>query len=281
MLSLRAVKKSFGARVAVDRLSIEVRDGEVYGLLGPNGAGKTTTIGLATGLLAPDEGEVTVRGHGSPSQPAVRACLGVAPQSLALYDSLTGEENVAFFGTVYGLTGMRRTTLVARAIDFVGLGERKRDLVKTYSGGMKRRLNLAVAIVHEPDLILLDEPTVGVDPQSRNLIFENIRALKAQGRTLVYTTHYLEEADRLCDRVAIVDEGRLLAEGTVSELVARHGATPVLVVETPEGERRIESKDPLAELNRLARQGPLLRFQVERPGLEQVFLHLTGRGIRD
>ena len=281
MLSLRAVKKSFGPRVAVFGLSIEVRAGEIYGLLGPNGAGKTTTVGLATGLLVPDEGEVEIRGHGSPSRPAVREHLGVAPQSLALYDSLTGEENVAFFGTVYGLAGARRSTLVAQAIEFVGLGDRKRDQVKTYSGGMKRRLNLAVAIVHEPDLIVLDEPTVGVDPQSRNLIYENILALKERGKTLVYTTHYMEEAERLCDRVGIVDQGRLLAEGTVSELVARHGTRPILVVETSGGERRIETEDPLGELNRQARAGPLLRFQVERPGLEQVFLHLTGRGIRD
>jgi linearmycin/streptolysin S transport system ATP-binding protein len=281
LLSLRAVRKSYGGREAVSGLSIEVKVGEVYGLLGPNGAGKTTTIGLATGLLTPEAGEVEIRGLGSPSLPRVRARLGVAPQALALYEGLTGEENVALFGTLFGLGGRRRMVRVAEAIDFVGLHERKRDLVKTYSGGMKRRLNLAVAIVHEPDLVLLDEPTVGVDPQSRHRIFENILALRARSRTIVYTTHYLEEAERLCDRVGIVDHGKLLAEGTVSELVDRHGRKPVLVAQTAEGERRVETDEPLDELNRLARTGPLLRFHVERPGLEQVFLHLTGRGIRD
>jgi ABC-2 type transport system ATP-binding protein len=281
LLSLRGVRKSFGARVAVDGLSLEVRRGEVYGLLGPNGAGKTTTVGLATGLLTADAGAVEIAGLGSPAEPEVRRRLGVAPQALALYDDLTGEENVAFFGSVYGLGPDRRATRVAAAIDFVGLAERKHDRVKTYSGGMKRRLNLAVAIVHDPDLILLDEPTVGVDPQSRNLIFDNILALKAQSRTIVYTTHYMEEAQRLCDRVGIVDQGRLLAEGTVAELVARHGARPVLVVETSDGERRFETDDPLGELNRLAGEASLRSFHVLRPDLEQVFLHLTGRHLRD
>jgi ABC-2 type transport system ATP-binding protein len=281
LLSLAGVHKSYGGQAAVSGLSIEVRAGEVYGLLGPNGAGKTTTIGLATGLLVPDAGEVLIRGLGPPTVPGVRMRLGVAPQALALYDGLTGEENVAFFGTLYGLSGRRRSERVGEAIDFVGLHDRRRDLVKTYSGGMKRRLNLAAAIVHEPDLILLDEPTVGVDPQSRNLIFENILALRARARTLVLTTHYLEEAERLCDRVGIVDRGRLLAEGTVRELLERHGRRPVLVMQTAEGERKVETDDPLGELNRRAGADPLLSFHLERPGLEQVFLHLTGRGIRD
>ena len=281
MLVLAGVRKRYGSRTAVDGLSLAVRRGEVFGLLGPNGAGKTTTVGLAIGLLVPDEGTVDVAGLGSPRDPAVRARIGLAPQALALYDALTGQENVAFFGSVYGLSGARLAERVAAAIEFVGLTDRRRDRVATYSGGMKRRLNLAVALVHDPELLLLDEPTVGVDPQSRNLIFENVRHLREAGKTIVYTTHYMEEAERLCDRVGIVDNGRLLALGTVPELVAAHGGRPELVADTGGEEVRVETDDPLGELNRLAAARPVAAFRVERANLEQVFLHLTGRQLRD
>jgi len=281
MLVLEGLRKSYGANVAVDGLSLTVRRGEIFGLLGPNGAGKTTTVGLAMGLLAPDEGTVDVAGLGSPREPAVRARIGLAPQALALYDALTGQENVAFFGSVYGLSGARLDERVRAAIEFVGLSDRRRDRVATYSGGMKRRLNLAVALVHDPELLLLDEPTVGVDPQSRNLIFENVRQLRAAGKTIVYTTHYMEEAERLCDRVGIVDHGTLLALGAVPELVAAHGARPVLVADLGGEEVRVETDDPLRELNRLAAGRPVSTFRVERANLEQVFLHLTGRQLRD
>ena len=197
MLVLAGVRKRYGARAAVDGLSLAVRRGEIFGLLGPNGAGKTTTVGLAIGLLVPDEGTVDVAGLGSPREPAVRARIGLAPQALALYETLSGQENVAFFGSLYGLSGLGLDQRVRAAIEFVGLSDRRRDRVSTYSGGMKRRLNLAVALVHDPELLLLDEPTVGVDPQSRNLIFENVRHLRAAGKTIVYTTHYMEEAERL------------------------------------------------------------------------------------
>jgi ABC-2 type transport system ATP-binding protein len=241
-LNLNSVRKSFGAIVAVDGLSLAVRKGEVFGLLGPNGAGKSTTVSLAVGLLAPDEGTVSIDGLGDPADPTVRQRMGVATQSLALYDLLTAEENLRFFGQVYGLSGGTLAARVAWCLDFVGLADRKGHRVGTYSGGMKRRLNLAAALVHDPDLLLLDEPTVGVDPQSRNKIFENIEALHRDGRTVIYTTHYMEEAERLCDRIAIVDAGRLLALGTLTELLAAHG-------------------------------GP--------PTLEQMFLQLTGRSLRD
>jgi ABC-2 type transport system ATP-binding protein len=281
MLVLAGVRKRYGTRTAVDGLSLAVRRGEIFGLLGPNGAGKTTTVGLAIGLLVPDEGTVDVAGLGSPRDPAVRARIGLAPQALALYDALTGQENVAFFGSVYGLSGARLAERVAAAIEFVGLTDRRCDRVATYSGGMKRRLNLAVALVHDPELLLLDEPTVGVDPQSRNLIFENVRHLREAGKTIVYTTHYMEEAERLCDRVGIVDNGRLLALGTVPELVAAHGGRPELVADTGGDEVRVETDDPLGELNRLAAARPVAAFRVERANLEQVFLHLTGRQLRD
>jgi ABC-2 type transport system ATP-binding protein len=280
MLNLDRVRKSYGPTTAVDGLSLTVARGEVLGLLGPNGAGKSTTVNLSVGLLAPDAGRVAIEG-GDPRDPVVRKRLGVAPQALALYDVLTGEENLRFFGEVYGLSGTRLGERVRWGLDFVGLTDRKNDRVGAYSGGMKRRLNLASALVHDPELILLDEPTVGVDPQSRNQIFENILALNQLGRTLIYTTHYMEEAERLCDRVAIIDKGKLLALGPVPELLATHRAHPILVAQTAQGERRIETTDPLGELNRLAATGTVSSFHLERATLEQVFLHLTGRSLRD
>ena len=280
MLSLDQLQKKYGALTAVDGLSLTVARGEVLGLLGPNGAGKSTTVNLAVGLLAPDAGRVTIDG-GDPREPAVRTRLGVAPQQLALYELLSGEENLRFFGEVYGLSGATLTDRVRWSLDFVGLTDRARDRAGVYSGGMKRRLNLASALVHDPELILLDEPTVGVDPQSRHQIFENILALKKLGRTLIYTTHYMEEAERLCDRVAIIDKGRLLALGTVPELLTTYRAQPILVAQTDRGEQRIETADPLSELNRLAAAGTVSSFHLERATLEQVFLHLTGRSLRD
>jgi ABC-2 type transport system ATP-binding protein len=249
MLRLEGVRKSYGPLVAVDGLSLAVQRGEVLGLLGPNGAGKSTTVNLAVGLLAPDAGSVTIEGLGPPTNPSVRRSIGVAPQALALYELLSGEENLRFFGEVYGLGGAPLAKRVGWALEFVGLTDRRRDRVSTYSGGMKRRLNLASALVHDPALILLDEPTVGVDPQSRHQIFANILELKRLGRTLICTTHYMEEAERLCDRVAIVDKGRLLSLGTVQELLDAHDVKPKMVL-----------------------QGATL---------EEVFLHLTGRSLRD
>jgi ABC-2 type transport system ATP-binding protein len=205
----------------------------------------------------------------------------VAPQALALYDLLTAEENLRFFAKVYGLSGATLGSRVAWCLDFVGLTDRKDDRVIGYSGGMKRRLNLAAALVHDPELLLLDEPTVGVDPQSRNRIFDSIEELHRQGRTVIYTTHYMEEAERLCDRIAIVDAGKLLAMGTVTELLAAHGGSPTLVVSSGGHEQRLQTADPLGELNRAAARSTIDSFHVERPTLEQVFLHLTGRSLRD
>jgi ABC-2 type transport system ATP-binding protein len=281
VLTLTNLRKSFGKIVAVDGLSLSVRKGEVLGLLGPNGAGKSTSVSLAVGLLSPDSGTVTIEGHGNPSDPAVRQKIGVAPQSLALYDSLTGEENLRFFGEVYHLSGAALEARVTWCLEFAGLSDRKADRVEGYSGGMKRRLNMAAAVMHDPELLLFDEPTVGVDPQSRNKIFDSITALHQQGRTIIYTTHYMEEAERLCDRIAIIDAGRLLALGTLEELLAAHGGPPTLIVQTNGEERRLQVADPLAELNRLAAMSPIERFQMERPTLEQVFLRLTGRSLRD
>jgi ABC-2 type transport system ATP-binding protein len=236
---------------------------------------------MAVGLLAPDDGEVRIGELGPPTSPAVRRHIGVAPQSLSVYDDLTGAENLAFFGRLYGLAGPALREAVDRSLAFVGLTDRRGDRASTYSGGMKRRLNLAAAVLHDPALVLLDEPTVGVDPQSRNAIFDNISALRARGRTLVYTTHYMEEAERLCDRVAIIDQGRILAMDTVPNLIRQHAGTAVLVAEVNGVEQRLSTSDPLQELNRLAAMATLGSFHVERSTLEQVFLHLTGRQLRD
>ena len=226
---------------------------KLFGLLGPNGAGKSTSVSLAVGPAgARCRARVTIEGHGNPAEPAVRQTIGVAPQALALYDLLTGEENLRFFGEVYGLSGAQLDERVEWCLDFVGLTDRKGDRAGSYSGGMKRRLNLAAALMHDPELLLLDEPTVGVDPQSRNKIFESIEALHRDGRTIIYTTHYMEEAERLCDRIAIIDAGKLLALGTLDELLAAHGGPPTLIVKTNGAEQRLQTADPLAELNRIA-----------------------------
>jgi ABC-2 type transport system ATP-binding protein len=281
MLRLSHLHKRFGEIVAVDDLSLTVAPGEVFGLLGPNGAGKTTALHMAVGLLKPDGGTVAIAGQGAPTRPEVRRQIGVATQAVALYDELTGAENVAFFGQLQGLAGEPLQARVRAVLEFVQLWDRRRDRVKTYSGGMQRRLNLAVALVHDPRLLLLDEPTVAVDPQSRSAIFEQIMALKAQGRTVVLTTHHIEEAERLCDRVGILDHGKLLVLDTVDALIRAHGGRSLVVAETDHREVRVETDDPLAELTRLQGQGGLGQFRVERPSLESVFLNLTGRKLRD
>ena len=281
MLSLRDLRKRFGDRVAVDGLSLEVHRGEILGLLGPNGAGKSTTIHMAVGLLDPDEGVIDVDGRGSPRNPEVRRLLGVAPQSIALYDALTPEENLRFFGRVQGLSGKVLRDRVEWALTFAALSDRRRDRSGDLSGGMKRRLNLAAALVHDPALLLLDEPTVGVDPQSRNAILDRVMELRTADRAVVYTTHYMDEAARICDRIAIVDAGRVLALGTTAELLSRHGGDPTLVVVRDGAERRIATRDPAGELSRILAAGPVDDFRVERADLEAVFLRLTGKRLRD
>lgn len=296
MISVRELRKSYGTTVAVDGISFEVARGETFGLLGPNGAGKTTTISLLVGGLRADGGEIQIDGGADPTRAEVRSRLGLAPQSLALYDVLSAEENLAFFGRLYGLTGAALKSRVDTALDFAGLKDRRADAVRKYSGGMQRRLNMACAIVHDPPVLLFDEATVGVDPQSRNHIFECIESLKKQGRTILYTTHYMEEAERLCDRVAIMDHGKLLAVDTVSGLIDRHGgrsvvearlkrvpADPKSLGGTLDGTTlRLETERPWEEVGRLAASGlEIGALNVHRPDLESVFLALTGRRLRD
>jgi ABC-2 type transport system ATP-binding protein len=222
MLEIRNLRKSFGSLVAVDDVSFSLRQGEILGLLGPNGAGKTTTVSMAAGLLTPDRGDVFVAGHrlAGDTDPAKRR-IGLVPQDLALYDELSARDNLRFFGALYSLRGRALEDAIARALSLVGLEDRARDVVKAFSGGMKRRLNLAAGLLHDPDILLLDEPTVGVDPQSRNAIFDNLETLRSRGKGLIYTTHYMEEVERLADRIVVMDHGKVIAEDTLAGLQSR------------------------------------------------------------
>jgi ABC-2 type transport system ATP-binding protein len=296
MIEVHEVRKTFGQTTAVAGISFDVRSGETFGLLGPNGAGKSTTIAMLTGAIKPDGGRIQINGQGSPEAAATRMQVGVAPQTISLYEELTAGENLAFFARLYCLSGSQLTERVNWALDFAGLTDRRKHRVKTFSGGMKRRLNLAVALVHNPRAIFLDEPTAGVDPQSRYHIFERIEQLRGEGRTVIYTTHYMEEAQRLCDRVAIMDHGRILDLDTVPALLARHGGRSVVkaqLVRPPANglalpgaldglSLRFESDRPLEEIARLTSDGVTFHtLEITRPDLETVFLSLTGRSLRD
>lgn len=273
MLELKNLTKRYGERVAVDRLSLCVKRGERFGLLGPNGAGKTTTISMLVGALKPDSGEILFNGEPLSGEcDPLKRKIGYVPQELALYEDLTAAENLRFFGAVYGLGGAKLTERVAYGLEVAGLTDRAKSRVRAYSGGMKRRLNLAAALLHEPELLVLDEPTVGVDPQSRNAIFEALEKLATEGITLLYTTHYMEEVERLCERIAIMDQGQIVAEGTQAELREL----------LPTAQKRaitLEADEALLEL--LKSHGLSWQEATERGGLESVFLHLTGRSLRD
>lgn len=283
MLTLKELKKSFGSVTAVDGVSLRIEPGEVFGLLGPNGAGKSTTIGMSVGLIRPDSGSVLLDGVGDPSLPHARRALGVAPQSLAIYDDLTARENLDFFGRLYGITGRDLRKRIEEVLEHVGLTSRGSDRVAGYSGGMKRRLNLAVAIMHRPAMLLLDEPTAGVDPQSRNNILDLVRDLAAGGTTIVYTTHYMEEAAKLCARVAIIDHGKVLATGTVPSLVGQFGGKSVITINRGEQSERFEAADPVSVVARVMSDPAhgVDGLRIDRPDLESVFLNLTGRSLRD
>ncbi len=302
-LQIDSLVKRFGQVTAVDGVSLELHAGECLGLLGPNGAGKSTLIRSIVGRVIPDAGRVAV--FGSPAESAeARMALGWVPQELALYPRLTCGENLAAFGRYHGLHGKELAKAVAWCLDWAALTERAKDLAKSLSGGMKRRLNMAAGIIHRPRVVLLDEPTVGVDPQSRNRIFEMIEALGAQGTAIIYTTHYMEEAERLCDRISIIDHGRIIASGTNEELVRNAFASRSEVLARFDGpleaisawaqrhggrlvdstaEFTIEHSTEIAGLLEDAAKAGLLLVDVSlrRPNLESVFLLLTGRELRD
>jgi ABC-2 type transport system ATP-binding protein len=309
MLDCRGLRRSYGNLTAVDGVGFHISPGETYGLLGPNGAGKTTTISMIAGLLDRDDGEVTVDGQPmSPQAVRAKAAIGYVPQDLALYPDLSARENLMFFARLYGMSTANAKRRCADVLEVTGLTDRAGDQTKKYSGGMKRRLNVGIGLLHRPKLLILDEPTVGVDPQSRNAILESVEGLSGEGMAVLYTTHYMEEAERLCDRVGIIDHGKLIAEGTRNELVSlvsegdrvRLVATGNLakaVVElaghtwvrqasaTEEGIDLVvddaRSNLPAILTTAAAADAAVRSVEVTEPDLETVFLHLTGRALRD
>lgn len=292
----------------MDDVTFEVRAGELYGLLGPNGAGKTTTLSLITGLLKPDAGKVLVAGTPLSDNPQqAKRLMGFVPQDLAIYEDLTGRENLEFWGRLAGLSAGQARSRAGELLEALGLSDRAQDTVRTYSGGMKRRINLGCALLHRPQLLLLDEPTVGIDPQARWNILGFIRELRAGGTAILYTTHYLEEAETLCDRIGILDHGRLLAEGSLKQLQERLGGDRVFVVEADLKDAAVEKWHGLGARFRLIQKSArqlvvaaagdmdpaeclkaLLALPVrvenitlKRPNLNDVFLQLTGRELRE
>ena len=280
MLQVQNLHFRYGDTLAVDDVSLELKAGGILGLLGPNGAGKTTLVSMVAGLREPCSGSVRVKG-GNPRDPRVRSRLGLVPQELALYEELSAVANLQFFAGVQGLHGRVLKERVAWCLEFAGLSDRAKDKVEAFSGGMKRRLNLAVALLAEPELLVLDEPTVGVDPQSRRALLDRIHELRETGTAVLYTTHYMEEAQQLCDTVAIMDHGRLLAYGSVAELLERYGGESRLEITFADGRECLSGENPLGQLQALGERGKVLGMRLEQANLEHVFLELTGRGLRD
>jgi len=303
MIKTEQLSKSYGSFVAAEDINFEVRPGEIFGLLGPNGAGKSTTINCISGLLKPSLGEVSINGHLVLSD-AVKAkqSLGLVPQDLAIYEDLSGQENLNFWGQAYGLGGDQLKARMATVLQQVGLESRAKDLVSTYSGGMKRRLNFACAILHEPRALLLDEPTVGVDPQSREHLLSAVEDLKAAGTAVLYTTHYMEEAERLCDRLAIIDHGKIIASGTLEELREQMGEKDLItlhgdfsqvseqllqdfeVIEWQDNSIRLLAKEAASRLSDILSRfakGQIKQTAVQQANLESLFIKLTGRELRD
>ncbi|WP_456414544.1 ABC transporter ATP-binding protein [Thiolapillus sp.] len=281
MLTIKGLRKAYGDLLAVDSLDLSLREGEIFGFLGPNGAGKTTTIAMIAGLMEQDAGEIRLGNAGAPTDPQTRLQLGYVPQELALYGPLTARENLQFFAKMLGLKNRTLKQAVDEALQLAELTDRANDRVDTFSGGMKRRLNLAVAMLHRPRLLLLDEPTVGVDPQSRNALLQGILALRERGHTIIYTTHYMEEAQKICDRIGIMDHGRLLSVGTVKELIHAHGGEYEILLQNEEGDHCIRDINPLHALQSLDFHPENDLLSIKPPDLEQVFLNLTGRTLRD
>jgi ABC-2 type transport system ATP-binding protein len=308
-ISVRDLHRSFGQNRAVDGVSFDVLRGEIFSLLGPNGAGKTTLISMLSCLLKPDSGDATVMGHSISTEcQSVKASIGVVPQEVALYGDLSARENLLFWGKMQGLRGAALVRSVDEVLEIIGLTDRQRERVSTYSGGMKRRVNIAVALLHKPALVIMDEPTVGIDPQSRRSILDNVKQLRDQGTTVLYTTHYMEEAQELSDHVGIMDHGRLVAVGTRQELITSVGeldriqlrltAAADVLLQTwkdVEGIHEVSSDDGLVTVLAADSNDVLPRLfetaadagvritsvDVQEPNLEAVFLRLTGRALRD
>jgi len=307
-VALRDLRREYDGHEVVSGVSFDIREGEIFGLLGPNGAGKTTILSMISTRIRPTSGDAWIYGkHVVRDVNAARRLLNVAPQEEALYPSLTGAENLNFFAELYGVPRRERSLRVEEALEAIGLTARKDDRVSTYSGGMRRRLNLGCALVSAPRLVLLDEPTVAVDPQSRAHIFDAVRTLRARGMTILYTTHYLEEAENLCDRIAIMDEGRIVALGTLAELLALSHATEVIELRLARPPLSVASVERLDHVERVETVGnevrifttraqqvlprvyaavsqlgqPVVQTRVSPVTLDDVFLELTGKELRD
>ena len=309
MIEVKELRKQFGQLVAVEDVSFSAQTGQIFGLLGPNGAGKSTTINCIAGLLTPTSGSISVQGHDVVSDPlAARRKLGVVPQELALYEDLSARENLRFWGGAYGLKGRELEERVNTVLSQIGLQDRANDTPEKYSGGMKRRLNFGCGIVHEPEVLLLDEPTVGVDPQSRERLLERVRDQVARGACVLYTTHYMEEAEVLCDQLAIIDHGKIIAKGTMDELRNMMGERDVLRVSGHFDEQAVRKTFAAvagvevlhvdADVAQLAAETATRRLPellgalassgaeiqettLARPNLESLFLLLTGKALRE
>ncbi|MFN8433021.1 MAG: ATP-binding cassette domain-containing protein [Anaerolineales bacterium] len=311
ILEVQNLEKNYGDFKAVKGISFDIKEGEIFSLLGPNGAGKTTTISMLSTLYTPTAGDATIAGHSITKAPmAVRNAIGVVPQDLALYEDLNARENLTFWGQMYGLGGSALKNRVEEVLNQIGLVDKAKDRVKTYSGGMKRRVNIGVGLLHKPKLLFMDEPTVGIDPQSRRAILDTVKDLNKQGMTVLYTTHYMEEAEELSDRVGIIDHGELIAIGTQKELTKQVGETETLILHISENEDPealvtafkgikgvLEAKSVDHEISVITpsaadvmapvvtkaneRGIKIHSIDIREPNLEAVFLHLTGRALRD
>jgi len=308
-IEVQDLYKSFGENQAVQGVCFEVKQGEIFSLLGPNGAGKTTTISMLSCLLRPNHGDARVMGHSIRLDPmGVKSVLGVVPQDIALYEDLTARENLSFWGKMYGLRGLKLKSRVDEVLDVIGLRDRANERVGKYSGGMKRRVNIGVALLHKPKVIYMDEPTVGIDPQSRRNILDSVVKLKDDGMTVLYTTHYMEEAQELSDHIAIMDHGKMMANGTHDELVKLVGQqTRIDLILNGDGTNVMDSWRSIDGVSHVSSEDGLVSVLVKdsnlvlphlfeaaakrsiritsvdirEPNLEAVFLHLTGRALRD
>lgn len=309
VLTCTAIRKTFGSLVAVNDVSFHINPGETYGLLGPNGAGKTTVLSLVVGVLEADGGKVVVAGEiMNPKATRTKTAVGYVPQDVAIYPDLSARENLMFFGRLVGLSGRTLKNRAAEVLEIVALSDRAKERTSRFSGGMRRRLNIGIGLMHKPKLLVLDEPTVGVDPQSRNAILESVDAMAAEGMAILYTTHYMEEAERLCDRIGIIDNGKIVAEGTRRELVQEQGGLDSVhigitghglpaanaamdlenVYQASVGDRSIElivtdARASLAGIIKVVSEtgANITGVEIDEPNLESVFLHLTGKALRD
>lgn len=310
MLEVIDLSKRYKTKFATKNVNLFIEQGEIIGLLGPNGAGKSTTISMISTLIPPTSGDVRFKSKSVINNPQmIRSALGVVPQEIALYEELTAKENLQFFGRIYHITGKKLKTRVEEVLELIGLTERKNDLVKTFSGGMKRRLNIGVALMHKPELIIMDEPTVGIDPQSRNYILETVKKMNNEfGTTVLYTSHYMEEVEYLCDQIYIMDQGEIIASGTKDELknilssehtivvrVERLNETFIKAIQSEpnilnvtilENELKLMVPKEVKVFERifeLAKESEVTLTSIEQqaPTLEDVFLHLTGKQLRD